>query len=82
MQTAISVGEHLRQAVESYDFICRENLVIKKTISVGISCYPGHGLSMEELIEAADQALYQVKNSGRNQVRLATAGPYPFCLLR
>jgi diguanylate cyclase (GGDEF)-like protein len=69
--TALDIGERLRRAVETHEFICRDNLVIKKTISVGIACYPDHGAAIEELIEAADRALYLVKESGRNQVRMA-----------
>lgn len=37
------------------------------TMSLGISCYPAHGLSEEELVENADKALYYSKNTGRNQ---------------
>lgn len=37
------------------------------TISLGISSYPHHGLSEEELIENADKALYYSKNTGRNK---------------
>ncbi len=70
-QPALDIGERLRRAVEAHAFICREDLRIKKTISVGIACYPDHGQTMEELIEAADRALYLVKAEGRNQVRLA-----------
>jgi diguanylate cyclase (GGDEF)-like protein len=33
--------------------------------SIGISVYPQHGNSGEELIDNADIALYQAKNSGR-----------------
>jgi len=41
------------------------------TVSGGIAYYPNDGKSMESLFEAADKALYQAKEAGRNCVRLA-----------
>ncbi len=42
------------------------------TISMGVSCMrPGNEGSAEELIKAADEALYQSKELGRNQATLA-----------
>ncbi|WP_347252023.1 diguanylate cyclase [Legionella sp.] len=38
------------------------------TVSIGISIYPQHGLTIAELIDAADKALYAAKNSGRNKI--------------
>lgn len=43
------------------------------TVSIGIALYPDHGLSQDELINAADHALYQAKTTGRNRVCLAEA---------
>ena len=39
---------------------------VKVSASIGISLYPEHGSSSEELIRVADQAMYLVKNSGKN----------------
>ena len=41
---------------------------LQTTISIGISVYPGHGTSADELIKCADHALYQAKHGGRNRV--------------
>jgi diguanylate cyclase (GGDEF)-like protein/PAS domain S-box-containing protein len=43
------------------------------TLSIGVSGYPGHGNTADELIRAADLALYEAKQSGRN--RVCYAGP-------
>lgn len=38
------------------------------TLSAGVACYPEHGTTAFNLIQAADEALYQAKAAGRNQV--------------
>jgi len=43
----------------------------KITVSFGIGMYPQHGTNMDDLIRSADNALYQAKQNGRNQVRVA-----------
>jgi len=43
------------------------------TVSIGASSLPDHGLTVDELFERADTALYQVKRSGRNAVCAATS---------
>ncbi|WP_434362457.1 sensor domain-containing diguanylate cyclase [Parasalinivibrio latis] len=40
------------------------------TVSIGISCFPSHGVDMEDLLRVADDALYQCKRRGRDQVLL------------
>ncbi len=37
------------------------------TISIGVACFPEHARTGEGLVGRADQALYEAKNSGRNQ---------------
>ncbi|HEX5793849.1 MAG TPA: EAL domain-containing protein [Rheinheimera sp.] len=39
-------------------------------VSVGISLYPHHATSSEDLIRAADTAMYKVKSEGRNHIAL------------
>jgi len=38
------------------------------TISMGVATYPEHGKTKEELLRAADRAMYIAKNTGRNRV--------------
>jgi diguanylate cyclase len=40
------------------------------TVSIGAACFDGHPDYMH-LLHKADEALYQVKNNGRNQVMIA-----------
>jgi len=41
------------------------------TISLGVALYPEHGQTGEAVLKAADAALYQAKNSGRDRAVLA-----------
>ncbi|RPF49933.1 diguanylate cyclase (GGDEF)-like protein [Thermodesulfitimonas autotrophica] len=59
-QEAASVAERVIAAVA-------QNANPPFTISVGIASFPQHGDSVEEILAAADAALYGAKHSGRNQ---------------
>jgi diguanylate cyclase (GGDEF)-like protein len=43
------------------------------TVSIGVACFPEHATATEELLRAADEALYEAKLQGRD--RVVTAGP-------
>jgi len=42
-----------------------------QTISLGVSAFPNHGSSGEQLLLAADKALYQAKTLGRDRYQIA-----------
>ena len=44
------------------------------TMSIGVACSPDHGETRDELIDAADVALYRAKAGGRDQVVVASDG--------
>jgi diguanylate cyclase (GGDEF)-like protein len=44
---------------------------VSLTVSLGVAAYPTHASSVSGLIEAADQAMYDAKRAGKNQVALA-----------
>ena len=39
------------------------------TVSIGVSCFPDDSVDVEKLIVAADKALYQAKEDGRDRVK-------------
>jgi diguanylate cyclase (GGDEF)-like protein len=63
-------AEFLRMIFEQSE-ITYGGRILKATVSAGISAFPTHGSTADELIRAADTALYRAKGSGRNQVVLA-----------
>jgi len=70
---AVAVAERLRAMVERHKFSYEETQPGGGvTISIGVSCYPEDGLEADELIQAADEALYRAKNEGRNRVVAAS----------
>jgi RNA-directed DNA polymerase len=45
------------------------------TASIGLATSPDHAREPKELLEAADRALYEAKNNGRNRLYVAHANP-------
>ena len=73
---AVAVAERLRATVERHKFSYEETQPGGSiTISIGVSCYPEDGRAADELIQAADDALYRDKNEGRNKVVAASRSP-------
>lgn len=48
--------------------IAFEDHELHATLSLGAAAYPRHGLSADEVLSNADQALYQAKQAGRNRI--------------
>ena len=67
IETARQRAEELHQIVNSLN-IPYGNFNLTTTISMGVAAYPDHGKSKEELLRAADRAMYIAKNTGRNRV--------------
>lgn len=67
---ALEVAEKLRRMVETYRF---PGVPVKVTISAGVAEFPAHGKTRDELVAAADAALYASKEAGRNRVSAASA---------
>ena len=71
---AYSVGERIRERIAAHSFLAGDGLDIHLTASVGVATLPDAAASAEELMQAADKAMYLVKESGKNGIQIA-AGP-------
>jgi len=70
---AVSAAERLRSAIEEMSFHPEPGVEHKMTVSIGVSCSNGGEITAEQLLQAADQALYQAKRCGRNRAELTQA---------
>lgn len=68
-------AEQIREAIKNLVLEHRGELLGIITASLGIACYPTAGITGDDLIRAADMALYRAKALGRD--RVITAGSYP-----
>ncbi|MEA5113295.1 MAG: diguanylate cyclase [Geobacteraceae bacterium] len=73
---AFPVAERIRQEISKETFQhCNQMPMGMLTISAGISSFPEDGNTINELIHAADVALYRAKEQGKNRVVLAHKTP-------
>jgi diguanylate cyclase (GGDEF)-like protein len=68
---AFAVGERIRERLAAHLFLASEGLTIRLTASVGVATLPGAAASADELVSAADRAMYLVKDSGKNGIQAA-----------
>jgi diguanylate cyclase (GGDEF)-like protein/PAS domain S-box-containing protein len=66
---AVGRGEQLRQAIAA-TAVSHGASQIRVTASFGVAGFPLNGRTTDELIAAADRALYSAKAAGRNRVTL------------
>jgi diguanylate cyclase (GGDEF)-like protein len=69
---AVAVAERVCERIAARSFLrASDGLNIHLTASVGVATLPHVAGTAEELIKAADTALYRVKDQGKNGVILA-----------
>lgn len=62
------IAQRLRENISKIQVTTKDGGVVKPTISIGISDYPGCAVDENSLVELADVALYNAKRSGKNCV--------------
>jgi diguanylate cyclase (GGDEF)-like protein len=68
---AVSVAVRIRERVAEHVFLEKDGLTVRLTASVGVATLPDVAGSAEELIRAADMAMYKVKEAGKNGIHVA-----------
>ncbi len=69
---AVAVARRLRERIAQRQFLRDDGLCLHLTASVGVATFPDVAVSPEELMRAADQAMYVVKERGKNGIEVAT----------
>lgn len=68
-QKAHDRAEQFRTALNTHRLKSKNN-TITLTISGGVASFPETGETIQEIVNAADHALYEAKQKGRNQIKL------------
>lgn len=68
LPTAQGVAERIRSSVEQESFLQKDGLDIRFTVTIGVALFPEHAASKQEIVEAADQAMYGAKRKKRNSI--------------
>lgn len=70
---AVAVAERIRLSMERHVLpVGPDGETVGLTLSLGVASYPAHGFTAAALIEAADQAMYQAKRSGKNRIAVSS----------
>jgi diguanylate cyclase (GGDEF)-like protein len=69
---AIRVAERIRDAIAATSFALDE-AEVSVTVSVGAATARDAGIAFPAVLRAADEALYEAKNGGRNRTELRDA---------
>jgi diguanylate cyclase (GGDEF)-like protein len=71
LQNSAVVGERVRHNVEAEKFSF-QGKQLHVTVSIGAATYPSPGIKgKDQLLKAADEALYKAKHAGRNRLILS-----------
>lgn len=68
---AVAVANRVIERIREFRFLAADGLDLRLTISVGVATLPNVVQSAEELLRAADMAMYRVKAAGKNGIYVA-----------
>lgn len=71
-QGGLVVATRLRERFAAHAFLAEDGIGWRLTVSVGVAVLPDHAASADELLDAADRAMYRVKQTGKNNIGLAS----------
>jgi diguanylate cyclase (GGDEF)-like protein len=67
----VKLAEKLREAIEALEILELDGGL---SASFGVAMMPGDAVTRDQLVRAADRALYAAKNAGRNRVEVVRSG--------
>jgi len=73
-ESANVVARRLHERVNEKKFMAEEGLNLHLTASFGLATYPPDATTKPEMIRLADEAMYLVKNTSRNNIAVANVG--------
>jgi diguanylate cyclase (GGDEF)-like protein len=71
---ALNVARRLLQSFRNSEFLKEEGINVNVRASLGVASYPGDAKSVHEIIRQADEMMYLVKNSTRDNIAVANEG--------
>ena len=77
LEGAQAVARRVRQRIAKYVFLAERGPGSRLTVSIGVATLPDAADSAEGLLEAADAAMYRVKEQGKDGTHAAGDGPEP-----
>jgi diguanylate cyclase (GGDEF)-like protein/PAS domain S-box-containing protein len=71
LESAMVCAERLREATAFLQLAHEGQSINGLTLSIGIAMFPQHGVNIISTLRAADIAMYQAKQTGKNRVMIA-----------
>jgi len=69
-ELALQISKRLREKIKNNSFLKEDGLDLKISGCFGIANFPEHGDSVKELIRKSDMAMYEVKRSGKDGIKV------------
>lgn len=69
---AVALGERIRERVAEHVFLAADDLNVRLTASLGVATLPDVAMTVDGLLQAADDAMYWVKAHGKDGIQVAS----------
>lgn len=73
IELAGTVAQRIREKIARHHFTAGRNLTLSLTASFGVAAFPEHASSPQQLIAAADTAMYEAKAANKNCIRFSAS---------
>jgi diguanylate cyclase (GGDEF)-like protein len=71
---AVAVARRVIERIRRFRFLVTDGLDVRLTCSIGVATLPDAAATGEDLLRAADTAMYRVKAAGKDDIEVARAG--------